>query len=63
MLTKEEFISPIPGSRSKARIKENLGAAQIRLAQQKFAALEAALDKIVIHGNRTDADISKLTQD
>lgn len=60
MLKKAPFIVPIPGMRSEARIRENLGAAAIDLSDAEYKELEAALAKITIHGNRTDEDIAKL---
>ncbi len=60
MLTKEEFIAPIPGSRSRDRIQENLGAGDIQLTSSEFEEIEVELDAIPIHGNRTDADIARL---
>lgn len=60
MLKKAPFIVPIPGMRSKERIRENLGAADIELSDSEYNELEEALSQIVIHGNRTDEDIAKL---
>ena len=40
------FIVPIPGMRSESRIAENLGAADIELTDEEYAALTAALNKI-----------------
>ena len=60
MLKKASFIVPIPGMRSEAKIRENLGAADIELTDAEFNELEQALAKIEIHGNRTDEDIAKL---
>lgn len=60
MLKKAPFIVPIPGMRSEARIRENLGAADIELTDAEFEELEKALAGIRIYGNRTDADIAKL---
>lgn len=60
MLKKAPFIVPIPGMRSEARIRENLGAASIDLTDAEYEALEKALAGIRIYGNRTDADIAKL---
>lgn len=62
MLAKGKFISPIPGSRKRERIEENLGAADVELTAGEFAALERELSKIPLHGNRTDEDIAKLSQ-
>ncbi|MEX2594677.1 MAG: aldo/keto reductase [Anditalea sp.] len=60
MLHKKYFISPIPGSRRPERIKENLGAADVELSEEEFNQIEGELEKITIHGNRTDEDIAKL---
>lgn len=60
MLHKKDFIVPIPGMRRDERIIENLGAADVELTDSEFAQIEAELAKIEIHGNRTDADITKL---
>lgn len=62
MLHKENFIVPIPGMRRDERIIENLGAADVELSEEEFAAIEAELNKITIHGNRTDEDIHKLKE-
>jgi aryl-alcohol dehydrogenase-like predicted oxidoreductase len=60
MLSKKDFISPIPGSRTTERIDENLGAADVGLSADELSQIEAQLAKITIYGNRTDADIMKL---
>ncbi|MBR6000202.1 MAG: aldo/keto reductase [Oxalobacter sp.] len=57
MLHGNDFITPIPGMRSDARIEENLGAADVTFTDDEFAALQTALDKITVYGNRTDEDI------
>lgn len=60
MLHKWDFLVPIPGTRRAERMKENFGAADVILTDREFEALEEALAKIEIHGNRTDEDIFKL---
>ena len=55
-----EHIVPIPGMRSDARILENLGAAEVPLTDDEYAAMNEALSHITIYGNRTDEDIAKL---
>lgn len=60
ILRKGDFIVPIPGMRSEARVRENLAAADVELSDEEFAAIEEALAHIAIHGNRTDSDIAKL---
>lgn len=62
MLHKEDFIVPIPGMRTDARLEENFGAADITLAEEEYQAIETALSRIAIHGNRTDEDIAKLRE-
>ena len=54
------YIVPIPGMRSSARIKENLGAADIELSDKEYHELTEALNKLEIHGNRDGKDIKKL---
>lgn len=46
MLCKKPWIVPIPGTRREARMKENAGAADIRLSPQEAAALDQALNQI-----------------
>lgn len=60
MLAKEDFITPIPGSRKRERLAENLGAADVELTPRELEQIEKELAKITIHGNRTDEDIAKL---
>ncbi|GEQ06400.1 aldo/keto reductase [Staphylococcus gallinarum] len=60
MLYKEPFIVPIPGMRKENRVDENLGAADVKLTDEAYLALEHELSKIQIYGNRTDKDIAKL---
>ena len=55
-----KFIVPIPGMRKEERIKENLGAAEIELADEEYSALNEELSKIKIHGTRDGKDIKKL---
>ena len=54
------FIVPIPGMRKEERIRENLGAADVELTAQEYAALNDELSKIKIHGTRDGKDIKKL---
>ena len=54
MLNKGDYIVPIPGMRREERIKENLGAIDVKLTEEEYQQLEEALRQIDIHGNRTD---------
>lgn len=52
MLHKYPNVAPIPGSKNQERILENLGAWNVELTGDEFAALEAALAQIPVHGHR-----------
>ena len=54
------FVVPIPGMRKESRIAENLGAADVELTPEEYAALNEELSKIKIHGTRDNKDIAKL---
>ena len=56
----DENVVPIPKMRSEARIAENLGAAEISLSGDEYAALTAELDKLKVYGVRTDDEIARL---
>jgi len=55
-----DFIVPIPGMRKEERIKENLGAVNVKLTDDEYKTLNEELDKIKIYGNRDSRDIAKL---
>ena len=59
MLCKKPWIVPIPGSRRLDRMKENAGAAEVRLTPAEVAALDRRLDAIpmsaVFGGSRVAA--------
>lgn len=46
MLSKKDYIVPIPGTRKIYRLKEDIGAADIHLTKQEVADIDTALDKI-----------------
>ena len=52
MLHKYPNVVPIPGSKNQERILENLGAWNVVLTDEEFAALEVALNAIEVHGYR-----------
>ena len=55
-----DFIVPIPGMRKEERVKENLGAVNIKLTDEEYNSLNKELDKIKIYGNKDSKDIAKL---
>lgn len=60
IMAKGDFIVSIPGSRTDARIKENVESALHQLTPEEYLQIEESLSKITIHGDRTDEDIGKL---
>ncbi|MFB6840202.1 aldo/keto reductase [Streptomyces sp. NPDC056361] len=45
-------VVPIPGTRSRAHLEENLAAAQVRLSARDRAEIEAAVPATAVHGER-----------
>lgn len=52
MLHKYPNVVPIPGSKNKERIIENLNASEVELTESEFVGLEDALGKCRIYGHR-----------
>ena len=52
MLHKYPNVVPIPGSKNKGRIIENLDASNVSLSDSEFAELEASLDRCRVYGHR-----------
>lgn len=52
MLHKYPNVVPIPGSKNRERILENLGGWNVKLTGEELARLEAALDACEVHGHR-----------
>ena len=52
MLHKYPNVVPIPGSKNKERIVENLDAANTELTGEEFTALEEELNKHKVYGHR-----------
>ncbi len=57
MLHKYPHVVPIPGSKNKERILENLGACNIKLTDEEFAELENALAGLTVYGHRRDVNM------
>lgn len=55
VLAQKPWIVPIPGTRKMKRLEENLGAVTIQLSEQELVALNEALDKIKVSGDRYPA--------
>ena len=52
MLHKYPNVVPIPGSKNKERIIEDLTASQVELTDDEFTALETELNKCKVYGHR-----------
>ena len=52
MLAKWSNVVPIPGSKNKGRILENLRSAEVELSESELAQLEGALNGITVYGHR-----------
>lgn len=52
MLHKYPNVIPIPGSKNKERIIENLDASKVELTNEEFTALEEALNQCRVYGHR-----------
>ena len=52
MLHKYPNVVPIPGSKNKERIVENLNASQVELTDAEFKTLESALNQHKVYGHR-----------
>ena len=52
MLHKYPNVVPIPGSRNKERIVENLNASNVALTDEEFSALEESLNQCRVYGHR-----------
>lgn len=52
MLHKYPNVVPIPGSKNKERILENLGASEVKLTEAEFSSLEQVLNACTVYGHR-----------
>lgn len=55
VLAKGDDVVPIPGSRSEARVKENIAAAEIKLSAAEIKALDGLAPTTVVKGDRYGA--------
>ena len=52
MLHKYPNVVPIPGSKNKGRIIENLDASEVELTEEEFQSLEERLNRCRVYGHR-----------
>ena len=48
LLAQKPWIVPIPGTTKRERLRENLGAAEVRLSESELCELDTALGKITV---------------
>jgi aryl-alcohol dehydrogenase-like predicted oxidoreductase len=52
VLSRKSWIVPIPGTTKLHRLEENLGAADVELTPNDLREIEAATEKVTVHGHR-----------
>jgi aryl-alcohol dehydrogenase-like predicted oxidoreductase len=52
LLAQKPWIVPIPGSRNVGRLDENMGSVNVELTKQDLTAIDVAMSKIEVIGNR-----------
>ena len=52
VLRKYPNVVPIPGSKNKERIIENLDASEVELTEEEFRSLDEALNHCKVYGHR-----------
>jgi aryl-alcohol dehydrogenase-like predicted oxidoreductase len=61
VLAQKPWIVPIPGTRKRERLEENLGAASVELTGADLREIEGAASKITVQGARLPEAVLKLT--
>ena len=59
VLARGEDVVPIPGTKKRTRLEENLGALQVKLGREEIAALDAALKPESVAGTRYPEEMMK----
>ena len=60
LLARDPCIIPIPGTRRKERLAENLGASELMLTPDDLADIDRAAAEIAVHGARYPEHLQKL---
>lgn len=61
LLSQKPWIVPIPGTTKLSRLKENIGAAEIKLTSEDLMEINSALQDIKIAGERYPEELEKRT--
>mgnify|MGYP001024226543 FL=1 len=62
LLAQKPWIVPIPGTRKLERLKENIGAVDIKLTDEDLHELEGILSEVTIIGGRYPESLEELTR-
>lgn len=62
LLAQKPWIVPIPGTRTRARVDENIAAASVELAEDDLQELDAVTSRIAVHGARLPEAVLRWTQ-
>ena len=60
LLAQKPWIVPIPGTRKRARLEENLGAVKVELTQGDLREIETVFSKVKVQGERLPEEHMKL---
>lgn len=60
LLAQRPWIVPIPGTTKRARLDENLGAAEVQLTASDLAEIDAAAAQIEVHGDRYPEHLQRM---
>jgi aryl-alcohol dehydrogenase-like predicted oxidoreductase len=61
LLAQKPWIVPIPGTTKRARLEENLGAAEIELTPQDLREIDGAASKLTVRGARYPEHLQRMT--
>lgn len=61
LLHQKPWIVPIPGTKTRERLMENMSAAYVELSEEDFAELDKILDGVAVQWERYSADMERMT--
>ena len=61
LLAQHPWIVPIPGTTKRERLRENLGAAELRLTSEDLAEIDRAASEIQVEGARYPENLERMT--
>jgi aryl-alcohol dehydrogenase-like predicted oxidoreductase len=61
LLAQKPWIVPIPGTKQRSRLEENLGAVNVQLTPADLCDIEEAASRIPVHGERLPEAVLKFT--